>query len=79
MGSTTTALFPVQLSGSRTMPAPSLGALPRAAAAWQQEEQPPPPPPLQLKRAVSTYLFTITLNINGLNNPTKRYKLAEWI
>ena len=26
-----------------------------------------------------SYLSIITLNVNGLNAPTKRYKLAEWI
>jgi len=26
-----------------------------------------------------TYTLIITLNVNGLNVPTKRYKLAEWI
>ena len=28
---------------------------------------------------ISTYLSIITSNVNGLNDPTKRYKLAEWI
>ena len=28
---------------------------------------------------VSTYLFLITSNVNGLNVVTKRYRLAEWI
>ena len=26
-----------------------------------------------------TYLLIITLNVNGLNAPNKRYRLAEWI
>ena len=26
-----------------------------------------------------TYISIITLNVNGLNAPTKRHKLAEWI
>ena len=26
-----------------------------------------------------TYLSIITLNVNGLNAPTKRHRLAEWI
>ena len=26
-----------------------------------------------------TYIYIITLSVNGLNAPTKRYKLAEWI
>ena len=29
--------------------------------------------------AIGTYISIITLNINGLNAPTKRYRLAEWI
>ena len=29
--------------------------------------------------ATGSYLSTITLNINGLNAPTKRQRLAEWI
>ena len=28
--------------------------------------------------AIGTYI-SITLNINGLNAPTKRHRLAEWI
>ena len=28
---------------------------------------------------IGTYLFIITLNVNGLNAPTKRHRLAEWI
>ena len=31
------------------------------------------------KMAIGTYISIITLNINGLNVPTKRYRLAEWI
>ena len=26
-----------------------------------------------------TYISIITLNVNGLNDPTKRHRLAEWI
>ena len=26
-----------------------------------------------------TYICIITLNVNGLNAPTKRHRLAEWI
>ena len=26
-----------------------------------------------------TYISIITLNVNGLNAPTKRHRLAEWI
>ena len=29
--------------------------------------------------AVRTFILIITLNINGLNAPTKRRRLAEWI
>ena len=28
---------------------------------------------------LGTYILIITLNVNGLNAPTKRYRLAEWI
>ena len=31
------------------------------------------------KMAISTYLATITLNVNGLNSPNKRHRMAEWI
>ena len=29
--------------------------------------------------ARGTYISVITLNVNGLNAPTKRYRLAKWI
>ena len=29
--------------------------------------------------AIGTYIAIITLNVNGLNAPTKRHRLAEWI
>jgi len=29
--------------------------------------------------AIVTYISTITLNVNGLNAPTKMHRLAEWI
>ena len=29
--------------------------------------------------AIGTYISIITLNVNGLNAPTKRHKLVEWI
>ena len=29
--------------------------------------------------AIRTYISMITLNVNGLNAPTKRFRLAEWI
>ena len=28
---------------------------------------------------IGTYVLIITLNVNGLNAPTKRHRLAEWI
>ena len=32
-----------------------------------------------LKKAIRTYISIITLNINGLNAPIKRHRVAEWI
>ena len=29
--------------------------------------------------AIGTYISIITLNVNGLNAPAKRHRLAEWI
>ena len=29
--------------------------------------------------AIRTYISIITLNVNGLNSPTKRHRLDEWI
>ena len=29
--------------------------------------------------AIGTYISIITLNVNGLNAPTKRQRLPEWI
>ena len=29
--------------------------------------------------AIRTYISITTLNVNGLNAPTKRHRLAEWI
>ena len=31
------------------------------------------------KMAIGTYISILTLNVNGFNAPTKRYRLAEWI
>ena len=31
------------------------------------------------KMAIGTYISIITLNVNELNVPTKRHRLAEWI
>ena len=28
---------------------------------------------------IGTYILIITLNVNGLNAPTKRHRLTEWI
>ena len=28
---------------------------------------------------IGTYILIITLNVNGLNAPTKKHKMAEWI
>ena len=35
--------------------------------------------PKQLRNGNSNILSIITLNVNGLNAPTKRHRLAEWI
>ena len=35
--------------------------------------------PNNQKVAIGTYISLITLNVNGLNAPTKRHRLAEWI
>ena len=31
------------------------------------------------KMKIGTYISIITLNVNGLNAPTKRHRLAKWI
>ena len=31
------------------------------------------------KMVIGSYILIITLNVNGLNAPTKRHRLAEWI
>ena len=31
------------------------------------------------KMAIGTHISIITLNVNGLNAPTKIHRLAEWI
>jgi hypothetical protein len=33
----------------------------------------------QLNGKISTYLSILTLNINGLNSPIKRYQTENWI
>ena len=35
--------------------------------------------PNNQKMALGTYISIITLNVNGLNAPLKRHRLAEWI
>ena len=36
--------------------------------------------PKTIKKIVKgTYISIITLNVNGLNTPTKRHRLAKWI
>ena len=37
------------------------------------------PLPSPKKMAMATYISIITLNVNGLNAPTKRHRLVEWI
>ena len=32
-----------------------------------------------MKMAIGTYISIITLNVNRLNAPTERHRLAEWI
>ena len=32
-----------------------------------------------LKMEINTYLAIITLNVNGLNAPIKRHRVADWI
>ena len=31
------------------------------------------------KMAIGTYISLLTLNVNGLNAPANRHRLAEWI
>ena len=31
------------------------------------------------KMSIGMYIFIITLNVNGLNTPTKTHRLAEWV
>ena len=36
--------------------------------------------PITIKKMViGTYILIITLNVHGLNAPTKRHRLTEWI
>ena len=46
----------------------------------QEKEKDPQNQPQTIKKmAIGTYISIITLNVNGLNAPTKRNRLAEWI
>ena len=36
-------------------------------------------PKMMNKMALCTYLSIITLNVNGLNAPIKRHRVAEWV
>ena len=33
----------------------------------------------RFKMEINTYLSIITLNVNGLNSPIKRHRVADWI
>ena len=35
--------------------------------------------PTDITMTLNPYLSIITLNVNGLNAPTKRHKVSEWI
>ena len=43
-----------------------------------EENRSTKPTPNNQKMAIGTYISIITLNVNGLNAPTKRHRLAEW-
>ena len=46
----------------------------------QEKKKDLPNQPQTIKKmAIETYVSIITLNVNGLNAPTKRHRLAEWI
>ena len=45
----------------------------------RKEKNLPSKPQTIKKMAIGTYISIITLNVNGLNAPTKRHRLAEWI
>ena len=36
-------------------------------------------PQIIKKMTIGTYVSIITLNVNGLNSPSKRHRLVEWI
>ena len=45
----------------------------------REEKDPQNKPKTIKKMVIITYISIITLNVNGLNTPTKKYRLAEWI
>ena len=45
----------------------------------REEKDPQNKPKTIKKMVIGTYISIITLNVNGLNVPTKRHRLAEWI
>ena len=46
----------------------------------QEKKKDPQNQPQTIKKmAIETYISIITLNINGLNAPTKRHRMAEWM
>ena len=46
----------------------------------QEKKKDLPNQPQTIKKmAIGTCISIITLNVNGLNAPTKRHRLAEWI
>ena len=45
----------------------------------REEKDPQKNPKTIKKMVIGTYISIITLNVNGLNAPTKRHRLAEWI
>ena len=46
----------------------------------QEKKKDPQNQPQRIKKmAIGTYILIITLYVNGLNAPTKRHKLTEWI
>ena len=46
---------------------------------YKRRKRSPNATPKIKKMAIGTYISIITLNVNGLNTPTKRHRLAEWI
>ena len=46
---------------------------------YKEEKRSKNQPQAIKKMAIQTQISIITLNVNGLNAPTKRHRLAEWI